>query len=417
MEKITLPNGLRIMMEPDERVRTACFGIWVGAGSCYETEAESGTSHFIEHILFKGTDKRTAKDIAEEMDMLGGQIYAYTAKECTSFYVRTLAEHVDKGFEILCDMLTAPAVRPEDVDAERGVILEEISMSEDEPEDLVTEQMYGQCWKKCVYGKEILGTRKTVTEMNEEKLRAFMRKTYTASRMVISIGGRFDRQAFLSLCERHFGDLPADNTSFRPSMTTEYPPACVLTPRDLEQTHICLCVPGLCSESEDRYALGMVNSIMGGTSSSRLFQRIREELGLAYSVYSDAVFYTGGGVIGMYLAVGSESAERAVCEALNIFRAMGQGVTQKEFDRTRENFKTSLIMGLESVSSRVANMGAKVLLRGQVKGDDELLAAIDRVTKRDVESMGETVAGLLHSLTVSVVGPVKDPSFYQDLVL
>ncbi len=415
MEQVTLRNGLRVMLAPDDRVRTACFGVWVGAGSCYEDDTRSGVSHFIEHILFKGTGRRSARDIAEEMDMLGGQIYAYTAKECTSFYVRTLSEHVDKGFEILCDMLSDPAMREEDVDAERGVILEEISMSEDEPEDLVTEQMYAQCWKNCAYGKEILGTRDTVNALHSSELRTFMKDAYTASRMVISIGGRFDRASFLALCERYFGDLPGDGAPFRPQLQVDYSPACVLTPRDLEQTHICLCVPGLHSESENRYALGMLNSIMGGSSSSRLFQKIREELGLAYAVYSDAVCYTGGGVVGMYLAVSPDVAERAVSEAMDIFRAMGQGVSDKEFERTREHFKTSLIMSLESVSSRVANMGTKALLRGKVKTDDELLGEIDRVSKRDVEAMGRCVAAALSELTVSVVGPVRDPSFYETL--
>ena len=415
MEKVTLSNGLRIMLEPDESVRTACFGVWVAAGSCYETEAESGISHFIEHILFKGTAKRSAKDIAEEMDMLGGQIYAYTAKECTSYYVRTLGEHVEQGFEILCDMLTAPRMKKEDMDIERGVILEEISMSEDEPEDLVTEQMYGACWKKCVYGKEILGTRETVGAHTSEALRAFMEKTYTPSRMVVSVGGRFDRDGFLALCEKYFGSMPSDKPFSSDGLQMEYTPARVLTPRTLEQTHVCLCVPGLSGADPDRYALGMLNAILGGATSSRLFQRIREELGLAYSVYSDAVFYTGGGVVGMYLAVAPDAAQRALEESLAVFRSLEQGVTRKEFDRTKENFKTGAIMGLESVASRVANMGTKMLLRGRVNTADDLLEEIGRVSLDDVNRMTGLILEGLKQPTVSVVGPIKNLDFFNSL--
>lgn len=401
-EQITLPNGVRVLLEPIEYLRTASFGIWVAAGSSDEAQGEEGVSHFIEHMLFKGTTTRSAAKIAEEMDLIGGQMNAFTTKEMTCFYAHTLAEHVAEGFAILADMLTAPALREEDIATERGVVFEELAMSRDEPEEAVVEQLEAAVWQKSPYGRPILGSKETVAGLDAAALRGYMARHYVGARMVVAICGRFDRGAFLKQVEKALGRLPKGEPK-KPGGPIPYQRQCIARAKEQEQTHLCLCLPSLPAGDDRRFAMSMFNLILGGSTSSRLFQRIREEKGLAYSVYSDLAPYLGGGLLFVQAAVNPAAQEQALREILCVLHEAAQGVTEQEFRRAREGIKSGMLMSMESSASRVGHCGRSALLYGNVLTDDELLARMEAVTREQVDEMAAWVTDL-SQVSLSVLG-------------
>lgn len=283
MEKVTFPNGLRVLMEKQDHVRSVSFGFWIKSGSAYETAAENGVSHFMEHMAFKGTAEKSARQIAEEMDAIGGQMNAYTAKEYTCYYGRTLTEHLEKAFSILAGMVTRPKLDPGDIQTEKSVIMEEISMTEDMPEDRVVENQYAGVWRKSSYGRPILGTRESLRRIGRGELKRVLRKRYSPDRVVVAVCGNFCREQFLELAHRFFGGQ-RKGPALVDDCRMAYTRSCVLQEEDQEQTHICLCLPGLDSLSPQLQPLNVLNLVTGGSTSSRLFQRLQEELGLAYSV-------------------------------------------------------------------------------------------------------------------------------------
>lgn len=404
VEKITLPNGLRVLMEPLDYIRTACFGVWVDSGSKDETTALNGISHCIEHMLFKGTVNRTAVELAEAMDSIGGQMNAFTTKEFTCFYAHTLSEHVEEGFDILADMLVNSCLNEGELESEKGVIMEEIAMSEDDPEDVVSEQMMAMVWQKSPYGMSILGSRQTVSGFNSDDLRGYMSRYYTPDRMVISICGHFDRTGFLHSVEQWFGAL-AHGTAAGEVLPPVYYKGSVVTPKKQEQTYLCLAMPGLASGHEQRFAMSVLNIVMGSSSSSRLFQRIREELGLAYSVYSDTAPVKGGGLVCVQASVNPKSAERATLEIIHVLEGLRSGITQKEFYRAKEQLKSGMLMSMENASSRAGYSGRGELLLGSRLTDDQLLQCMEQVTIEQVNMLAEQILDL-SQLSVSVTGEI-----------
>lgn len=414
MEKITLNNGLRVLLEYQPYARTACFGVWVKSGSLYENYENNGISHFIEHMVFKGTSSRSARRIAEEMDEIGGQMNAYTAKDYTCFYARTLEEHVEQGFSILADMVTGPRFDPHDVETEKCVVLEEIGMSSDTPEDKVAENQYAAVWGASSAGMPILGRADSLAAMDAGTLRAYYQEKYAPKRMVVAICGRFDREAFLNCVERYFGDLAALKEPDEPGMIP-YQKKCFVETEDQEQTHVCLCMPGLPAGHPRSYALNILHIIAGGSTSSRLFQRVREELGLAYSIYTDVTSYAGGGLFEIQTAVNPGADQKVCTEILSVLEGLRRGVTEKEFIRAREQLKSGVVMGMESSAARVGNMGKGELLRRRVRTEDELLAEIGAVTLDDVNAIAWELLDL-NQLAASVLGPGCQESFYQNLI-
>ena len=414
MEKITLPNGLRILLKERREARTACFGIWAGSGSAYETRENNGISHLIEHMVFKGTKRRSALQLAEEMDSIGGHLNAYTARDYTCFYARTLSEHVRTGFDILADMLLHPKYDPRDLSTEKGVVAEEIGMCFDAPEDRVGENLYSTVWKASPMGMPILGTTDTLAAMTPERLRAYQQEHYTPQRTVIAICGRFDREAFVRRAAETFG-AAVPGAPMPKNVRIPYTPSLVLEERDLEQIHLCFALPGLDFFDDRRFALSMLVGIAGGSSSSRLFQRIREELGLAYSVYAASVSYGGGGLLEVQAAVGPEAAERACEEILKVHSTRREGITEREFTRAREQLKSELVMGMESSSAQAGNMGRGELMKNRVDSEDELLHKVERVTIDDVNALAEELFDK-RALSLSAVGPVSSRGFYANLV-
>lgn len=413
MEKLTLPNGLRVLLDWQGHARTASFGIWIKSGPVYETRENNGVSHLIEHMLFKGTTTRTSLEISEEMDSIGGQMNAYTANDFTCFYARTLEEHVVQAFTILADMVACPRFDPHDLQLEKNVVLEEISMSEDQPEDRVAENLYRGVWQKSPMGLPILGTRESLGALDREALCGYHARHYAPEQMVVSICGRFDREAFLQLVHARF-DALSPGAGQPVEVAMPYTRTCSFEQSEQEQTHLCLGLPGYSFLDDRRYALSILNMVAGGSSSSRLFQRIREELGLAYSIYSGASSYHDGGLMEIQTAV-SPGADRTACEEiLKVLSGLREGVTEKEFLRAREQLKSNLVMGMESTSSRAGHMGRSELLKGSIDSEDDLLSQIGGVT---LEQVNQTAAELLDfdRLSVSVVGPSEEEAYYQSI--
>ena len=414
MEKIVLPNGLKILLEPLDYARTASFGIWAKSGSAYENTQNNGISHFIEHMVFKGTSRRTSRQIAEEMDAIGGQMNAYTAKDYTCFYARTLQEHVRQGFDILADMVTNPLFDEHDIETEKSVVLEEISMVEDTPEDKVAENQYASVWRYSKMGMPILGTPESLKAIDQYALNQYSRVKYAPNRVLVAICGKFDRGEFLDGVYRYFQDRQKGDEIIVNSEIS-YIQGCCIDRQKQEQTHINLCMPGIDSFDKRRYDLSVLNMIAGGSTSSRLFQRIREEQGLAYSIYSSTLSYNSGGLIEVQTAVNPDVAERAVREIISVLGSLSAGVTQQEFSRAREQMKSNIMMSMESISSRVGHMGRSGLLKGYVQSEEEILEEIESVTLESVNRVASELIDL-SKLSVSVVGPVQNEEFFHKLV-
>ena len=396
----TLPNGVRIVTERIDTVRSAALGIWIGGGSREETAAESGAAHFIEHMLFKGTATRSAQDIARETDAIGGQMNAFTTKECTCFYARVLDEHLAQATDILCDMVYHSAFAQSSVETERGVILEEIDMYEDTPDDLCAEKLFGAVFQGSPLARPILGVPETLATMTGDSLKAYHHSHYRGDNTVVALAGSFT-QADLADLRQRFSALPAGQP--QPVVPAKYTPAFVATPKPIEQNHLTLAFPGLDYNSPRRFALQLLSSILGGGVSSRLFQRIREEMGAAYSVYSFPSTYTNCGTFTVYAGTSPETAQQVADELLGQIRLLRDGgVTQEEFDMAKEQLKVSYVLGLESSSARMSAIGRSKLLRGHAVDPQDVIRKIEAVTKEDVERVAHRMFG--RPFSASAVG-------------
>ncbi len=414
INKITLPNGVRILTEPMEGVRSASLGIWVGAGSRHETAAENGAAHFIEHMVFKGTDTRSAADIAQEMDAIGGQVNAYTTKENTCFYARTLDTHLAQAADVLTDMFFCSAFRQEDVDTERGVILEEIGMYADNPEDVCAERLAAAVYKGSSLARPILGKPSTLKEMTGETLRTWRNIHYRPDEIVVSLAGSFSPDVVKTLTDR----FSAIQSSARPrSKAAHYQSAVTLKRKATEQNHITIAFPGLPYGHEKRFALQLLSFILGGGISSRLWQEVREKRGLCYSIYSYGAGHEETGLFGIYTALGRET-ERQALESImsSIHELVQDGVTEAELSRAREQSKANVLMGLESTQSRMSHLGRSTLLTDTVLSPDEIIAAYDRVTRKDILTLAQSIFDPAQA-ALSAVGRIESEDYYRSFLV
>jgi predicted Zn-dependent peptidase len=409
----TLPSGLRLVTEQMPHVRSVTVGVWLKRGSRHESDAESGVAHFVEHMLFKGTTSRSAQQIAQTIDSIGGQLDAFTAKEFASYYVKVLDEHLPLAIDLLSDMVMRPALAPADVTKEQGVILEEIKMVEDAPDDLVHEVFAQHFWSRHPLGRPILGTPDTVASFSSDGLRRYFTRTYVAPNLVVAAAGHFDHAHLKALIEDAFGALP----DAAPPASTEPPavtPGVVVRHKDIEQSHVCLGTPAYPQAHADRHAMYLLNTILGGSMSSRLFQHVREDRGLAYAVYSNVTAYSDAGMITVYAGCAADRVEEVVVLTLAELRALRETpVADDELRRAKDHVKGSLMLGLESTSSRMSHLARQELYFGRHYTLDELLASIDAVTAGDVQR----IAGELFrdgGLAVTVVGPESGPSLSPD---
>ncbi len=414
MELITLPNGLRIFLNPCENLRSAIVGVWVLSGSRYETEQNNGISHFIEHIVFKGSKKRSGFEIAEGMDEIGAQVNAYTTKQYTFFYARALDYQILKATDILFDMIRNPRLDPKDIETEKGVILEEIAMCEDDPDDVCYEVNESGIFSGSTMALEILGTRQTVSSFSAEDIRAYMSERYLPERTVIGISGSFDREAFLKKAQEYFGSLvpSSGREEFYP---LPFSRGFYLKNMPTEQNHIMLSFPGVATDSEDLYPLHIVTHILGSGTSSMLNRRIREELGLVYSVEAWLSSAVGGGYAAVSMSFGEKGEEKAISEAIEIVSSFPDRVTQRQVDIAKEKFISGLIMASENPQSRFSGDGRMQLLFSKFTTDDEIINSIKAITlERVVEAAKKYFDMSFCSFTA--VGRVKSEEEYRRII-
>ncbi|MDR3207098.1 MAG: insulinase family protein [Oscillospiraceae bacterium] len=412
-EKVTLPNGVRLLFEEIPYVSSAAAGIWVGSGSRHEPRALSGISHAIEHMVFKGTQTRTAAQIAAAMDAIGGQVNAFTTKECTSFYVRALEAHLPQALDVLTDLFFAPRIAPADWETERGVILEEIGMYEDTPEDLVTERLFGSVFRGCALGRPILGAAGTLGRMSARQIARYKEEHYRAGGIVVSLCGRYAPRDRETLLERFAALPPAPALDASPAVLA---PAFTTRRKDIEQNHLCLAWPALPYGSPARYAQQVLSNILGGGMSSRLFQQVREERGLCYSIYSFASGHEDAGLFAIYTALSRETEREALGLIAGVVRRFVEdGPDDSELERAREQVKANVLMGMESISARMNNLGRNELLLGEVKTQDEVVAAYNGVTKEAVWDLARRIF-VPEKLCFSAVGRVSAAGRYEELL-
>jgi predicted Zn-dependent peptidase len=409
----TLPSGLRLVTESMPHVRSVSVGVWLDRGSRHESDAESGVAHFVEHMLFKGTERRSAQDIAETIDSIGGQLDAFTAKEHAGYYIKVLDEHLPLAIDLLADMVMRPALQPTDVVREQGVILEEIKMVEDAPDDLVHEVFLQQFWHRHPLGRPILGTPETVRSFTSHGLRTYFERTYLAPNLVIAAAGHLEHERLREMVERAFADLPA-----RPDAAEAAPPAVepgiAIREKGLEQSHICLGTRAYPQAHDDRHAILVLNTILGGSMSSRLFQHIREERGLAYSVWSSLLAYSDAGTLSIYAGCAVDKVSEVIdltLEELKVLR--GEPVTQTELQRAKDHLKGSLMLSLESTSSRMSQLARQQLIFGRQFTLDEILGAIDAVTGEDVLRVSQDLFAD-GAAVATIVGPAMPEAITID---
>jgi predicted Zn-dependent peptidase len=404
-----LDCGITVVCEPMPDVRSVAVGFWVGTGSRDEDASVAGASHFLEHLLFKGTDTRSAREIAEMVDEVGGDINAFTTKEYTAFYVRVLSDALETGLDILSDIMWQPAFRPDEVEAERQVILEEILMHADEPADLVHEVLAEAMFPGHPLGREVLGDESTVVAMPREDIAAFHSAHYRPANIVLAAAGDLDPDALAAGIERRFtgqggGAAPARIAPDQPARQL------AVVNRPTEQAHLLMGMVGLDRDDEDRYALAVVNHVLGGGMSSRLFQEIREQRGLAYSVFSYRATYQGTGTLAVYAGTAPSKATE-VLGLINtgIDRLLDAGITERELSMSRSHLRGSLALSLEDSGARMSRLGRSQLVHGHVLQLAELDDHLSSVTLADVDRV---IAKVLSGTRVlAAVGPFGAEDF------
>ncbi|WP_059045258.1 M16 family metallopeptidase [Paenibacillus rubinfantis] len=386
MKKTQLKNGLRVVMEKIPTCRSVSFGIWVKTGSRNESPERGGISHFIEHMLFKGTERYSAKDIAEQFDAIGGNVNAFTSKEYTCYYAKVLDEHLPIAVDVLSDMFFRSLFDGEELRKEKNVIVEEISMYEDTPDDMVHDLVSQAAYGEHSLAQPILGTEEKLRAMESEHLREYMREHYTIENTVISVAGNIDDQV-IELLEKYFGDF-SNRGSSSSLEAPDFLGGLKFHRKKTEQNHICLSFPGLPVGEDKQYAMVLLNNAIGGGMSSRLFQEIREKRGLAYSVYSYHSSHADSGLFTVYAGTAPRQTKEVLDLTKEILHDVSvNGITSSELSKGKEQLKGSLILSLESTGSRMNRLGKNELMLGRHYSLDEMIARIEAVTMDDVNQV------------------------------
>jgi len=385
IKQTTLDNGLTIISERMEHVRSATVGIWVRSGSRHEAAPLNGISHFIEHTLFKGTRNRTSREIAVESDAIGGHVDAFTSREVASYYVKVLDEHLPRAFDLLADLVTAPLFADEELDRERNVVTEEIKMVEDTPDDLVHEVFVANFWPDHPLGRSILGTVDTLATFNHDAVTNYFSDVYAPRNLVVAGAGNLDHERFVDMVGGYLSGLK-DRPVNRQASAPLHASRRITLDKDLEQAHLLLgtCCPSM--TSADRYTVHVLNVILGGGMSSRLFQTIREDRGLAYAVYSGVNAYTDAGYLSVYAATSPEQLTDVIKLSIEEFNKLKQEpVSDLELERAKGQLKVSIMLSLESTSARMSNLARQEIFFGRQFTLDEILERIEKVTIADVQ--------------------------------
>ena len=394
IEQFTLPNGLRVLCEQLPHLRSVSMGVWVKAGSILEREHENGLSHLIEHMAFKGTGRRSAKQIAQEMDAVGGYLNAATSKLCTCYYAKVIDENLPLAADILSDIVRFPAIDPKELDKERNVVLEEISMTDDSPEDVAYDLIASAMFGRQPLGQTILGPRELISGYSREDILAFRARHYSPMNTCVAIAGNFDLNQVKDLMAQRFGDWTGGAGEIFPVNAVNQRPQTLTADKDTEQAHICLGYRGKPLGDADAYPMAVFNSILGGGMSSRLFQRIREESAMAYSVYSAPSAYPHCGDFTIYAAVSPRNVKTVLAQIdEETSRLVCEGATQEEFDMAKAQLKGGFILGQESAYNRMNSMGSNMALMNRVITTDETIRRIEAVTPEDVRRVAAETLG------------------------
>ncbi|HLY17868.1 MAG TPA: pitrilysin family protein [Bryobacteraceae bacterium] len=391
IELTNLPNGVRVITEQMPHVRSISVGIWIGTGSRRENSEQNGISHFIEHMLFKGTTNRSAEDIARSVDSVGGNLDAFTAKELVCFNTKVLDQHLPLAFDVIADLVLNPLFRDEDIDKEKGVILEEIKMEADSPDYLVHEIFSSNFWRDHPLGKPILGTRETVRRFDSQMIRDYYKAVYAPSNLLITAAGNLSHGALVKLAGQHFASLSPNGTAPPDMAPATHARIALRNKKSLEQVHLCLGVPSYPLPHAERFTCYVLNTLLGGGMSSRLFQNIRERQGLAYAVFSELSPYRDTGCLSIYAGTSIESAGKVVESITREFQQLKQdGVSAEELRRAKDHLKGSLMLSLESTSSRMSNLARQEMYFGRFFTLDELVESIEQVSGSDVQRIAQT---------------------------
>jgi predicted Zn-dependent peptidase len=411
IRKTTLPNGLLILTESMPQLRSISMGAWIGSGSRDETLALNGISHFVEHMVFKGTTSRSAQQFAREVDSIGGNLDAFTSKENICFNIKVLDENAPAALDLLSDLVLHPTFTPEDIAREQGVIREEIKMDEDNPDYLVNELFTQNFWKHDPLGRPILGTVKTVSSFDQSALFDFYNARFTPANMVFSAAGNLDHDAFVDKVARYFGSLaPAPNGRITRQPPTAYPHITLRRKKALEQVQFCLGFPAPPVNHPDRYAVYLLNSMLGGSMSSRLFQAIREERGLAYNISSEMNPFHDTGSLAVYAGTSVAQTQTVLELTLReLTRLKEETVSTTELKRAQDQLKSNIVIGLESSGSRMANLARQQMYFGRFFGVEEITQEIEAVTPDDIQRLAlQLFLPELMALTLlGNLGPMK----------
>lgn len=412
IQRTVLPNGLCIVTERMPHVRSVSLGVWLRSGSRREVEEENGITHFIEHMLFKGTENRSAEQIARSVDAIGGNLDAFTAKEIVCFSAKVLDEHLPIAFDVLSDLVSHPLFRPEDIDRERGVILQEIKMDEDNPDYLVHEIFTQNFWREHPLGRPILGTKETMRKMAQDLLFRYYRECFTSGNLVISAAGNLEHSQLVEMTARQFSSLAPHTNGHAQASPRNHARIVLRNKKQLEQVQVCLGLPAYPLNHEMRYAWSLLNTIAGGGMSSRFFQNIRERQGLAYAVFSDLNPYRDTGVFLAFAGTSAQTVPQVIASILSELRDFkSRPVPAEELRRAKDNLKGSLMLGLESTGSRMSNLARQEIYFDRYVTLDEMLARIEAATAEEIqaiaqdcfhtERIGLTVLGNLNGVKIT----------------
>jgi predicted Zn-dependent peptidase len=406
-----LDNGLRVLTERMTQVRSVSIGVWLTRGSRHESAECSGIAHFVEHMLFKGTATRSAEDIAQAIDSIGGQLDAFTAKEYASYYIKVLDEHLPLAVDILSDIVLHPAFSPEDIEREKKVVVEEIKMVEDTPDDLVHEIFTQGFWENHPLGRPILGTRETVESFTPDLLRSYFRSAYTPRNLIVSAVGNLEHAKLLRLVEEKFGGVGSEG-NVAGEIAPDVVPKILIRNKELEQSHVCLGASSYPQNHEDRYSSYVLNTLLGGSMSSRLFQNVRERRGLAYAVFSGLSAYRDAGSFTIYAGCANEAVGEVIDLVVEELRGVKNSpVPNAELQRAKDHLKGSLMLSLENTASRMSHIARQEIYFERQFSLDETLRGIERVTPAEVQrvaselfqngALAATVLGNVNGLQVT----------------
>jgi predicted Zn-dependent peptidase len=416
VRRTILPGGLRVITEQVPGVRSASFGVWVNVGSRDEKGAQTGSAHYLEHLLFKGTSRRSALDISASIEAVGGDLNAFTTKEYTCYYARVLDQDLPLAIDVVCDVVVDALIRAEDVEAERGVILEEIAMNDDDPGDVVHDEFAAAVYGDSPLGRPILGTVETIEAISRNAINSFYRRRYRPEGMVVAAAGNLDHDQVVTLVRRAFADVLDDSCEPEPARTAprrRLSSAGVhLTSRPTEQAHLVLGVPGIRRGDPRRYALSVMTAAFGGGMSSRLFQEVREKRGLAYSVYAYSQGFAESGLMGIYVGCLPAKVDTAldVCRT-EIARLIRDGLTEEELVRGKGQVKGATVLGQEDTGARMTRIAKSELHDDALLSLDGLLAQVDAVSMDDVVAISRQL--LEQPTTLAIIGPFDGPERFR----